>query len=63
MPNYRVFIHETEVYKIDVAAPDEESARDIAMRQHETTYRSHDYYDCEVNDVEPLPDDAEVENN
>ena len=63
MSNYRVYIHEIEVFQIDVAAPGKAAARAIALRCHENTFRDPDYCEREVGAVDRLPEDAEVENN
>jgi hypothetical protein len=62
MPKFRVFIGETEVFDVDVAAPDEHAAIRKALDILPTAYRTAISHTVQPFHAAPLDDDAEVEN-
>jgi|GEM_PF-1521394 len=62
MPKYRVYAHETLVYSYEVRADDEAEAKKIALQLSNETQRNPDDTFFDIGEVQPLDDDAEVEN-
>jgi hypothetical protein len=62
MPKYRVFIAETELFAVDVAAEDEAEALTEGMTVFGNAYQNSIMHHSAAMFAAPLSDDAEVEN-
>jgi hypothetical protein len=61
MPKFTVYIHETDVFRLDVEAADEQAAGDIALQIQGDRCMSADSYHRELSEIVPLPDDAPID--